>query len=86
LVFLPGNRSHCKKIPASIPTARARVEKRRANRGALPAHLPRVDVTIEPEDTNCACCSAPMHLIGEETSQRPGFGVGNIVYCTLLGR
>jgi transposase len=50
--------------------ARARAEKRRANRGALPAHLPRVDVTIEPEDTNCPCCSAPMHLIGEETSQR----------------
>jgi transposase len=31
--------------------ARARGEKRRTNRGALPAHLPRVDVTIEPEDT-----------------------------------
>jgi hypothetical protein len=27
------------------------------------SHLPRVDVTIEPEDTNCPCCSAPMHLI-----------------------
>jgi transposase len=50
--------------------ARARGEKRRANRGALPAHLPRVDVTIEPEDTNCPCCRAPMHVIGEETSQR----------------
>jgi transposase len=50
--------------------ARARVEKRRVNRGALPAHLPHVDVTIEPEDTNCPCCNAPMHLIGEETSQR----------------
>ena len=50
--------------------ARARAQKRRVNRGALPAHLPRVDVTIEPEDTNCPCCSAPMHLIGEETSQR----------------
>ena len=50
--------------------ARARAEKRRANRGALPAHLPRVDVTIEPDDTNCPCCRAPMHVIGEETSQR----------------
>jgi transposase len=56
-----------KKNPAA---ARARGEKRRANRGALPAHLPRVDVTIEPEDTNCPCCRAPMHVIGEETSQR----------------
>ena len=50
--------------------ARARAEKRRVNRGALPAHLPHVDVTIEPEDTNCPCCRAPMHVIGEETSQR----------------
>jgi transposase len=50
--------------------AEARAAKRRANRGALPPHLPRVDVTIEPEDTNCPCCRAPMQVIGEETSQR----------------
>jgi transposase len=50
--------------------AKARAEKRRANRGALPKHLPRVDVTIEPEDTNCPCCRSPMHLIGEEISER----------------
>ena len=50
--------------------AKARADKRRANRGALPAHLPRVDVTVEPEDTNCPCCKAPMHVIGEESSQR----------------
>jgi transposase len=56
-----------KKDPVA---ARARVERRRTNRGALPAHLPRVDVRIEPEDTNCPCCRAPMHVIGEETSQR----------------
>jgi transposase len=56
-----------KKDPVA---AKARADKRRANRGALPAHLPRVDVTIEPEDTNCPCCRTPMHVIGEETSQR----------------
>jgi transposase len=56
-----------KKDPAA---ARARSEKRRVNRGALPAHLPRVDVTIEPDDINCPCCRAPMHVIGEETSER----------------
>ena len=50
--------------------ARARAEKRRVNRGALPGHLPRVHVTIEPDDSNCPCCRAPMHVIGEETSQR----------------
>src|SRR6202790_3220160 len=56
-----------KKDPAA---ARKRADKRRANRGALPAHLPHVDVTIAPENTHCPCCSAPMHVIGEETSKR----------------
>jgi transposase len=56
-----------KKDPVA---ARARAAKRRVNRGALPVHLPRVHVTIEPKDTDCPCCRAPMHVIGEETSQR----------------
>jgi transposase len=43
---------------------------RKANRGALPAHLPRLHETIAPEDTNCPCCRAPMHVIGEETCER----------------
>jgi transposase len=50
--------------------AKARAEDRRSNRGALPRHLPRVDVTIEPKDTDCPCCHSPMHRIGEETSER----------------
>ena len=54
-----------KKDPAG---ARKRADKRRADRGALPAHLPHIDVTIAPEDTNCPCCRAPMHVIGEETA------------------
>jgi transposase len=37
---------------------------------ARAAHLPRVHVTIEPDDTDCPCCRAPMHVIGEETAQR----------------
>jgi transposase len=44
--------------------------KRRANRGALPAHLPRIEVTLTPEDTACPCCKAPMTVIGEDTSER----------------
>jgi transposase len=55
---------------ADPAAAKARADKRRTNRGALPAHLPRVDVTIAPEDTNCPCCRSPMHMIGEETSER----------------
>ena len=56
-----------KKAPA---VARKCADKRRADRGALPAHLPHIDVTITPEDTNCPCCRTPMHVIGEETSKR----------------
>ena len=44
--------------------------KRRANRGALPAHLPRIEVILEPEDTACPCCRVPMTVIGEDTSER----------------
>jgi transposase len=56
-----------KKDPAA---AKARSDKRHANRGALPAHLPRVHVTVEPDDTNCPCCRSPMHVIGEESAER----------------
>jgi transposase len=49
---------------------RERAAKRRANRGALPEHLPRVIETIAPEDIHCPCCRAPMHEIGADESQR----------------
>src|SRR6202051_4846027 len=44
--------------------------RRRGNRGALPAHLPRIEVILAPEDTACPCCKAPMTVIGEDTSER----------------
>ena len=44
--------------------------KRRASRGALPSHLPRIEVTMTPEDTACPCCRATMTVIGEDTSER----------------
>ena len=49
---------------------RARGEHRRTGRGALPEHLPRVEVVIEPEDRACPCCGGAMHVIGEDRSQR----------------
>ena len=49
---------------------RARAERRRAGRGSLPDHLPRIEVVIEPEDTACPCCGCAMHVIGEDCSQR----------------
>jgi transposase len=49
---------------------RERVAKRRANRGALPAHLPRIEVELAPQDTACSCCRATMVVIGEDRSER----------------
>jgi transposase len=49
---------------------RERAAKRRANRGQLPAHLPRIEVTEAPAETLCPCCRAPMVVIGEDTSER----------------
>ena len=44
--------------------------RRKINRGALPAHLPHIHETALPDNTNCPCCGKPMHVIGEETSER----------------
>ena len=49
---------------------RARAEQRRSGRGALPGHLPRIEVVIEPEDRACPCCGGAMHVIGEDCAQR----------------
>jgi transposase len=64
-----------------------------ANRGALPAHLPPVEVVIDVEDKRCPRCGSAMHVIGEDVAQmldvvpaayqvtvirRPGYGCS---YC-----
>lgn len=43
---------------------------RRANRGHLPAHLPREEIVIEPEAKACPCCGGALHVIGEDVSER----------------
>src|SRR4051794_12043336 len=42
---------------------------RRRNLGALPAHLPRVEVLIDVADKTCPCCGGSLHAIGEDTSE-----------------
>src|SRR3954467_8459733 len=42
---------------------------RRRNLGALPAHLPRVEVLVDVEDKACPCCGGAMHVIGEDASE-----------------
>jgi transposase len=39
------------------------------NRGALPAHLPRIEVIVDVEDKACPCCGGTMHVIGEDRAE-----------------
>ncbi|MCW1838745.1 IS66 family transposase [Prosthecomicrobium hirschii] len=48
----------------------ARAARRRANRGALPAHLPRIEQVVDVEDKSCPCCRGPLHAMGEDVSER----------------
>ena len=56
--------------------------RRQPKREALPAHLPRVDTRIEPEDTNCPApeCGQPMVRVGEDISERLANSAGAI-FC-----
>lgn len=48
------------------PAAReTQARTRRVNRGALPAHLPRVETIVDIEDKACPCCGGALHRIGE---------------------
>ena len=44
--------------------------KRRANRGALPAHLPRIETVVDVESKACPCCAGELHRIGEDISEK----------------
>jgi transposase len=48
----------------------ARAAKRRVNQGALPAHLPRIELVVDIEDHACPCCRNHLHKIGEDVSER----------------
>jgi transposase len=48
------------------PKAPRRGGQARRNRGALPRHLPRKHVHLEPETDSCPCCSGALHKIGED--------------------
>src|SRR5258708_15912242 len=54
----------------TAPIEEAPKKKRKTNRGSLPAHLPRVHITLAPDSTACPCCHGVMHVIGEETAER----------------
>lgn len=48
----------------------SRKKRRSVNRGALPSHLPREEIIVEPESTACPCCGSAMHVMGEDRSER----------------
>ena len=55
----------------TAPEGRAeRARKRRINRGALPSHLPRIEVVVDIDDKTCPCCKNDLHQIGEDRSER----------------
>src|SRR5919206_2962491 len=45
---------------------------RRRNLGALPAHLPRVEVLVDVRDKSCPCCGGGPPLIGGEKEDGAG--------------
>src|SRR5918999_5048311 len=42
---------------------------RRRNLGALPTHLPRVEVLVDIEDKSCPCCGGALHVLGESREE-----------------
>jgi hypothetical protein len=56
--------------PAPEVTPRPhRAEAAQRNRGALPAHLPRVELVVDVEDKACPCCGGTLHVIGEDRAE-----------------
>jgi transposase len=54
---LAGNAAEAGKASPTLRDGQAK--RRRAGRGRLPAHLPRVEMVLAPETTACPCCAGP---------------------------
>ena len=58
-------------VEAKDPKRRSEVQAlRRANRGQLPGHLPRIETILDIEDKTCPCCAGALHVIGENRAER----------------
>src|SRR4051812_33865304 len=55
---------------ASAALREGQAKRRRASRGRLPAHLPRVEVVLAPEATACPCCGGLLVEIGTDATER----------------
>src|SRR5579863_5138542 len=58
------------EVEARSPAAQTEAtRKRRANRGALPSHLPRIETVVDIDSKVCPCCHGELHRIGEDVSE-----------------
>jgi transposase len=54
------------KTDGSSPKDRqARAHKRRINCGALPGHLPRIEIVVDINNKTCPCCQGELHRIAK---------------------
>ena len=61
------------KVQAGLDAAsprKATAQKRKINRGSLPAHLERIEQIVDVEDKACRCCGGDLHVIGEDMAER----------------
>lgn len=58
------------------PTRPAPSAKTTPKRQALPAHLPRTEVLLDPQNTDCGC-GKPMQRIGQDVSERLDYTPGS---------
>jgi len=61
----PANDDH----PAEAQKPAGKRKKSKRNIGALPKHLPRHEIVIEPESMDCPCCAGKLHRIGEAATE-----------------
>lgn len=66
---LASSEAEAEQAGATLKASRTR-QRRHGNRGALPKHLPREEIVIEPDDQVCPCCGGAMHRIGEDIAER----------------
>lgn len=64
---MAANDDECGQAPERPHPPRAKAAR---NIGALPKHLPRCEVVIEPDSKTCPCCQGAMHVIGEDVSEQ----------------
>jgi transposase len=63
------------ELAALRPAQQRQAPKDQPKRNPLPAHLPRVEVRHEPEQTVC-CCGCAMKRIGEDVSEKLDYTPG----------